>query len=81
MPPTDQQLVSPWLLTTQCHEHIACYDVSKLHALIAIKKNENGYMSRVSAAVLDYFNEAIALLPATDELILKRLNSKDPQKQ
>ncbi|KAI6005413.1 hypothetical protein EDC04DRAFT_2611549 [Pisolithus marmoratus] len=34
----------------------------------------------LKAALATYFEEALALLPITDELVLQRLNSPDPQK-
>ena len=78
--PKDNRLISPWLLTTRWHEHVTGYNVAFLHSLVSIK-NIKQCIPAISAATLNYFNEVIGILPATDELVLKKLNSPDPQKR
>jgi hypothetical protein len=49
--------------------------------MVAIPKNDNGEdLVKLTEAVEVYFQGALDLLPTTDELTLKRLNSPDPIK-
>ncbi|KAI6041162.1 hypothetical protein EDC04DRAFT_2601906 [Pisolithus marmoratus] len=52
-----------------------------LLALVEIPKHDHdALLPGLKAAVGRCFEEALSLLPLTDELVLQRLNSPDPQK-
>ncbi|KAI6043205.1 hypothetical protein EDC04DRAFT_2600382 [Pisolithus marmoratus] len=78
--PLDGRMVSPWLLTTQWHEHMAGKDIKKLCSLVALPKNNDGDIPGLRDAVEAYYEEALSLLDRTGELVLQRLNSPDPMK-
>ncbi|KAG2126628.1 uncharacterized protein EDB93DRAFT_1096999 [Suillus bovinus] len=78
--PQEKRMVSPWLLTTKWHEHVAGYDVAALRMLVALPKADDHTMPNLMQAVEEYFESALVLLDITDELILQRLNSPDPLK-
>ena len=48
--------------------------------VILEKDDKTSYLSGIKAAIGAYFEESIALLPISDELILQKLNSPDPMK-
>jgi len=75
--PQDMRMVSPWLMTTKWHEHVAGHDVAALRKLVEIPQD----MPRLKEAVQRYFEKALDLLSNTDELILMRLNSPNPVKE
>jgi hypothetical protein len=79
--PQDNRMVSPWLLTTKWHEHIAGHDVMTLRGLVGIPKADDPIVHNLADAVEQYFESALVLLDTTDELILQRLNSPDPSKE
>ncbi|KAI5996052.1 hypothetical protein EDC04DRAFT_2612929 [Pisolithus marmoratus] len=79
--PLDGHMVSPWLLTTQWHEHMAGKDIKKLCSLVALPKNNDGDIPGLRDAVEAYYEEALSLLDRTGELVLQRLNSPDPMKR
>jgi len=79
--PQDDREISPWLLTTRWHEHIAGLQPSHLCNFISLPKDNEEDMPKLRENVKAYFEEALELLSTTDELILKRLNSPDPLKQ
>jgi hypothetical protein len=76
--PQDNCQISPWLLTTQWHEHIAGLEPSHLCKLVCLPKDNEADMPKLRENIKAYFEEALELLPTIDELILKRLNSPDP---
>ncbi|KAI6041173.1 hypothetical protein EDC04DRAFT_2893388 [Pisolithus marmoratus] len=76
--PLDGCRVSPWLLTTQWHEHMAGKDIKQLCSLVALPKNNDGDIPGLRDAVEAYYEEALSLLDKTGELVLQRLNSPDP---
>ncbi|KAI5980650.1 hypothetical protein EDC04DRAFT_2522496, partial [Pisolithus marmoratus] len=78
--PLDGRMVSPWLLTTRWHEHMAGKDIKKLCSLVALPKNNDGDIPGLRDAVEAYYEEALSLLDRTGELVLQRLNSPDPMK-
>jgi hypothetical protein len=79
--PLDGRMVSPWLLTTRWHEHMAGKDIQQLCSLVALPKNEDAFIPGLRDAVEAYYEEAITLLDKTGELVLQRLNSPDPTKR
>ena len=79
--PQESRMVSPWLLTTKWHEHVAGHDISMLRKLVEIPKADDPDMPHLQEAVEEYFRHAQTLLEVTDELILQRLNSPDPIKE
>ncbi|KAG1854259.1 hypothetical protein F4604DRAFT_1591328, partial [Suillus subluteus] len=78
--PQDERKVSPWLLTTCWHEHLAGQQADDLMGLVAIPKEDDELMPQLKKHVYAYFEGALALLSTTDELTLQRLNSPDPMK-
>ncbi|KAI6038201.1 hypothetical protein EDC04DRAFT_2604193 [Pisolithus marmoratus] len=78
--PLDGRMVSPWLLTTQWHEHMAGKDIKQLCSLVTLPKNNDGDIPGLRDAVEAYYEEALTLLDRTGELVLQRLNSPDPMK-
>jgi hypothetical protein len=78
--PQEKRMVSPWLMTTKWHEHVAGHDISMLRKLVEIPKADDATMPHLQQAVEAYFRHAQTLLEVTDELILQRLNSPDPVK-
>ncbi|KAG1877187.1 hypothetical protein F4604DRAFT_1924250 [Suillus subluteus] len=78
--PQDERKVSPWLLTTRWHEHLAGQQADDLMGLVAIPKEDDELMPQLKKHVYAYFEGALALLSTTDELTLQRLNSPDPMK-
>ncbi|KAI6009128.1 hypothetical protein EDC04DRAFT_2964128 [Pisolithus marmoratus] len=78
--PLDGRMVSPWLLTTRWHEHMAGKDIKKLCSLVALPKNNDGDIPGLRDAVEAYYEKALSLLDKTGELVLQRLNSPDPMK-
>ncbi|KAG2110465.1 hypothetical protein BD769DRAFT_1674624 [Suillus cothurnatus] len=79
--PQEKRMVSPWLLTTKWHEHVAGHDVATLRKLVEFPKANDIFMPNIAHWVEAYFESALRLLEVTDELILQRLNSPDPLKE
>ncbi|KAG2080895.1 hypothetical protein BD769DRAFT_1684593 [Suillus cothurnatus] len=79
--PQDKRTVSPWLLTTRWHEHLAGNKPTDLMDLVAIPKRNDELMPLLKEHVEAYFESTLALLSTTDELTLQRLNSPDPMKE
>ncbi|KAI6119109.1 hypothetical protein EV401DRAFT_1888401, partial [Pisolithus croceorrhizus] len=84
--PTDGRLVTPWLLTTRWNEWAKWFKkpTDKLRALVALPRSstaEEEHYKMVSESIQLYFEEALALIDTTDELVLQRLNSPDPTKE
>ena len=79
----DKHVISPWLCFTKWQEHVAGYDSKTLMKLVEIpdKHDMDPWAPGIRNAVKTYFNEALALLPVTAELILQRLNLPDPQSE
>jgi hypothetical protein len=70
--------ISPWLLTTKWHLHVAGHNPHKLQALVEPLKHRD--MPRLVASVKLYYANAIDLIARTDELTLQHLNTADPAK-
>ncbi|KAG1761224.1 hypothetical protein EDD22DRAFT_954205 [Suillus occidentalis] len=79
--PRDKWMISPWLLITKWHEHVAGHDVMTLRGLVGIPKADDPTMVNLIDVVEQYFESTLVLLDTTDELILQRLNSPDPSKE
>ncbi|KAI6108376.1 hypothetical protein F5141DRAFT_1216120 [Pisolithus sp. B1] len=84
--PTDGRLVTPWLLTTRWNEWAKWFKkpTDKLRALVALPRSstaEEEHYKMVSESIQLYFEEALALIDTTDELVLQRLNLPDPTKE
>ncbi|KIL56726.1 hypothetical protein M378DRAFT_88899, partial [Amanita muscaria Koide BX008] len=73
------RLVSPWLLRTGWHTYVNGHDPTILHNLVSIPKQ--GEMEGLQAAILKYFNSATDLIDKTDELVLQKINTADPDKE
>ena len=76
----DKCLVTPWLATTHWHEYIAGigHPTEFLCGLVVIPKDNDQTLPGLHSTVDDYYQDALDLLPITDELVLKRLNSPCP---
>lgn len=79
----DECLIMPWLMTTQWHEYTAAtgLNTQTLQSKVAIPKDNDPAMPGLHSLVDVYFQEALALLQSTDELVLQCLNSPDPDKK
>ena len=71
--PTNHQLVSPWLCTTRWHEYVAGHGIStnNLHCSIGLPQSNELKYKDLHVIVEDYFQEALALIESTDELVLQ----------
>lgn len=76
--PANARVISPWLLTTKWHEHVAGHSASHLCALASPPSLSE--FPGLSNAVNLYLAKALDLLPSTPELVLQILNSPDPSK-
>ncbi|KAI6100652.1 hypothetical protein F5141DRAFT_1066225 [Pisolithus sp. B1] len=84
--PTDGRLVTPWLLTTRWNEWAKWLKkpTEELRALVALPRSstaEEEHYKMLPECIQLYFEEALALIDTTDELVLQRLNSPDPAKE
>ncbi|KAG2741286.1 hypothetical protein P692DRAFT_20751438, partial [Suillus brevipes Sb2] len=79
--PEDKREVSPWLLTTGWHEHLAGQKAEDLMDLAALPKKDDELMPFLKESVQAYYESALALVSTTDEVTLQRLNSPDPGKK
>ena len=71
--------ISPWLLSTKWHLHVAGYDPRELMALVTPVHKKD--MPRLVSLVHSYYLQATALIEETDDLTLQYLNSPDPGKK
>ncbi|KAG2037030.1 hypothetical protein BDR03DRAFT_1011159 [Suillus americanus] len=79
--PQDDCIVSPWLPTTRWHEHTCGHLTGHFHDMVVIPKDDDDEdLLKLKDAVKVYFQDALDLLPTTDEITLQRLNSSDPIK-
>jgi hypothetical protein len=70
--------ISPWLLTTRWHKHIAGYDPRELRQLVANpKRNE---FPGLHNAIDHLFKVGLTTMDSCPELVLQRLNTPDPAK-
>jgi hypothetical protein len=74
----DVRRISPWLLSTRWHLHVAGHDLAELRALVATQKDD---FPTLRDHVVVYLQDATDLIDSTHELVLKYLNSPDPQKK
>lgn len=74
----DKRSISPWLLTTQWHEHVCGYDVKELCDLVAFPSKRE--LPGLPAVVQEYFAEATQEIATLQELTLQILNTADPVK-
>lgn len=70
--------VSPWLLTTKWHLHIAGHAPEAL--MSAVKPLQEAEVPRLVGLVKRYFEDAADLIDITDDLVLQHLNTPDPAK-
>jgi hypothetical protein len=79
---TDEEVnarqVSPWLLTTKWHMHVAGYDPGELKALVATPKKDE--LPGLSNAIKELFQMGKDAMKRCPELVLQRLNTPDPAK-
>jgi len=75
----DARAVSPWLLSTGWHTHVAEYDTDELIHLVKVPKQED-HLDKLSKAVLMLLEKGYGYLDQTSEIVLQRLNSADPAK-
>ncbi|KAJ7618087.1 hypothetical protein FB45DRAFT_1103529 [Roridomyces roridus] len=74
------RMVSPFLMYTKWHLEVLPYQdqIEHLRSLVAAPKEEE--FEWLAPLVQGYFQYATQLIDATDELVLQRLNSHDPDK-
>ncbi|KAJ7110415.1 hypothetical protein C8R44DRAFT_883572 [Mycena epipterygia] len=75
------RMISPWLMRTRWHEHILPYrpHSAELREFVAIPTSHDP-LAALHESVTQYFSWATALIDGTDELVLQKLNSKNPDK-
>ncbi|KDQ05749.1 hypothetical protein BOTBODRAFT_182261 [Botryobasidium botryosum FD-172 SS1] len=78
--PHDARLVSPWLLSTEWHLHVAGHDNAKLRALVSTPLATDEDFPRLKEVVQAYFQEATAMIPRLSVLTRRRLNTQEPEK-
>ncbi|KAI5996590.1 hypothetical protein F5J12DRAFT_785376 [Pisolithus orientalis] len=78
--PPDGHMVSPWLLTTQWHEHLAGKNIKQQCGLVMLPKADDGLIPGLKEVVQAYYQKALSLLEHTGEIVQKRLNSPNPMK-
>ena len=74
------RLISPWLLRTGWHHYIQGFDPVQLCDIAGVSKNDQEFPGLYDT-VLEYFESATDLLDQTDELVLQKINSSDPDKE
>ncbi|EPQ50228.1 hypothetical protein GLOTRDRAFT_134134 [Gloeophyllum trabeum ATCC 11539] len=72
------RLVSPWLITTKWHEHVAGYHIGTLIQLVATPKKDE--FPGLKKLVFNYMSSATGSIKSTAELVLQTLNTPDPAK-
>ncbi|TRM55522.1 hypothetical protein BD626DRAFT_577388 [Schizophyllum amplum] len=72
----DQRLVSPLLVRTGWHQHVAGHDIASLVAA-AVYPGKDEFPG-LADGVLAYFQRATDLLQSTDRLVLQKLNTPEP---
>lgn len=72
------RLVSPWLITTKWHEHVAGYHIGTLIQLVATPKKDE--FPGLKKLVFNYMSSATGFIKSTAELVLQTLNTPDPAK-
>lgn len=77
----EDRTVSPWLLTTRWHEHVAKYDSQKLRQLVEFPNQNEASLARLEKGVLAVMMGGMNLIVKTPVLVLQELNSPDPVKQ
>lgn len=77
----DPRSVSPWLLSTRWHEHVAKYDWQLLRALVQLPGNTDGDLQYIKATVNVLLDQAMNLIANTPVLALQKLVSSDPVKE
>jgi hypothetical protein len=75
---TNARQISPWLLTTRWHEHIAGHDPIELKELVTVPKKHE--FPGLHDAVKYLFKVALDMIDNCPELVLQRLNTPDPAK-
>jgi hypothetical protein len=77
----ENRTVSPWLLTTRWHEHVAKYDSQKLRQLVEFPNQNEAGLARLEKGVFAVMTRGMNLIVKTPVLVLQELNSPDPVKQ
>ena len=72
------RMISPWLMRTGWHVYVNGHNISQLHALVSMPKPEE--FVDLQKGILAYFERATDMIDMTDELVLQRLNTSDPDK-
>ncbi|KAJ6553844.1 hypothetical protein B0H10DRAFT_2201885 [Mycena sp. CBHHK59/15] len=74
------RMISPWLMRTRWPEHFEQYRpyTADLRNLVAMPTETA--LGRLHHIAKSYFHRATGLLDSTDELVLQKLNSHDPDK-
>jgi hypothetical protein len=72
------RMISPWLMQTGWHMHTQGHDPQQLCDLVAMPDNDA--FPQLHQNITQYFEAATDLLDDTDELVLQRINTADPEK-
>ena len=74
----DPREITPWLRSTGWHLQVANHNAAGLCKLVATPGKDE--LAGLSNAILKYIQEGIHLIGSTDEIVLQRLNTEDPDK-
>jgi len=77
----DKRTISPWLLTTGWHTHIAGYDIQKLRKLVEMPQPQEALLSKLEKGTTAVMQRGVELMKDTPLLVLQKLNSPDPIKE
>lgn len=78
--PNDNRLISPWLMRTGFHKYVDGLPVPELVKLCAMPLESETKLSTLHSLVVQYMEDATALIARTDPLVLQMLNTNEPQK-
>ena len=76
--PTDSRMVTPWLLSTRWHEKTSGLDPAVVSDWVKVPSDEP--FAKLRDGYTDYLKAAIDFISCTEDLVLQRLHTDDPDK-
>jgi hypothetical protein len=77
----NSRMISPWLLRTGWHKHLEPYRAHDPELIELASVPYDGQFPCLYTAVSKYFSDAGKLIDKTNEVVLQKLNSADPDKE
>jgi hypothetical protein len=77
----NSRMISPWLLRTGWHKHLEPYRAHDPELIELASVPYDGQFLGLHTAVSKYFLDAGKLIDKTNEVVLQKLNSADPDKE